>query len=102
MRRSHPSLPVLVQDSVQTEWELSFNAVVTNTTTQTLAGIEVVAAAYDATGRLVAALPLSLTADDGAALAPGEALPVNATLLLDGQSEPNSLKLVIEADGRLP
>ncbi len=95
------TLPTTVLDLSQTQWELSFDSTITNTSRQTLAGIDVIVAAYDKQGRLVAAQPLSISPADGGALAPGETLALNFPLLLDGEVAPSSLKLVLLAQGRL-
>jgi hypothetical protein len=58
------------------QWELNFEGQITNTTSQSLTGIDVVAAAYDKTGRWVAAQPLGASAVDGGDLARGDYFPL--------------------------
>ena len=94
-------LPVQVVDQSQSNWELAFDAAITNTSSQTLTGLDILAAVYNRAGHLVAAEPFSISATDGGALPPGEALPFNATLLLDNRAEPGGVKLVLTAQGRL-
>src|SRR5579859_1015064 len=84
------TLPAGVLDINQTPWELSFDAVMTNTSSQTLSGLDAIAAAYDKKGRLVAAEPISIPPTEGGALSPGEVFPLSFTMLLDGQAAPKS------------
>jgi hypothetical protein len=83
------------------QWELNFDAQITNTTSATLTGLDVLAAVYDAHGRLAAAQPLSLGPGDGGALAPGDTFPLSFPVLLNGQANPGQLKLILIAQGRL-